>query len=414
MGFKDRLAHVWNAFVDSDRKRDALQSYGDYGPSYSRRPDRFRSTINGEKSIISSIYTRLGIDVASNLIRHIREDENERYLETIKSGLNECLTIEANLDQAATAFRQDMAMTLFDEGVIAVVPIETTINPALSGGYDIKSLRVGKIVTWYPEHVLVSVYNQRKGRKEEIRLSKRIVAIIENPLYSVMNEPNSTLKRVIRKLNLLDAVDEAASSGKLDIIIQLPYTVRSESRKAQAEKRREELETQLKGSKYGIGYTDGTERITQLNRPAENNMLKQVEFLMDQLYGQLGLAESIFSGTADEATMINYHNRTIEPILRAISEGLNRTFLTKTARSQGQIIKYARDPFKYMTASQLAEIADKFTRNEILSSNEVRSIMGYKPSNDPNADKLLNKNLPITGVSPAEVVPPIELKQISP
>lgn len=413
MGFRDRIAHAWNAFVENDKQRET-QSYIPYGPSYGQRPDRFRANVSNERSIISSIYTRLGVDVASVFIQHIRKDENGRYITTVNSGLQECLTVEANLDQAASAFRQDMAMTLFDKGVIAIVPIDTSVNPNDSGGYDIRTLRVGEIVAWYPEHIRVNVYNQKIGRREEITVPKKFAAVIENLLYSVMNEPNSTLQRIIRKLNLLDAVDEAAGSGKLDLIIQLPYVIKSESRREQAEKRRMEIETQLKGSKYGIAYTDGTEKITQLNRPAENNMLKQIEFLMNQLYGQLGLAESVFDGTADEATMINYRNRTVEPVVRALAEGMHRTFLTKTARSQGQAIDFIIDPFKLVPISQLAEIADKFTRNEVLSSNDVRGIIGFKPSGEPNADKLLNKNLPSPEATQAEVVEPIELKQITP
>lgn len=390
--FGDRIKHAWNAFTgQGDQFR---KPFSDYGESYGTRPDRVRLTISNERSIISSIYTRLGIDVAAVDIRHVRLDDNERYIETIQSGLNNCLQLEANIDQGARAFRQDVAMTLFDRGVIAIVPVDTTINPQVSGSYDINTLRVGEIVTWYPRHVRVKLYNDKLGRKEELTLPKTTVAIIENPLYSVMNEPNSTLQRLIRKLNILDAVDEQSGSGKLDIIIQLPYVIKTEARRQQAEQRRTDIENQLKGSKYGIAYTDGTEKITQLNRAAENNMLKQIEYLTTMLYGQLGLTEEVFTGNADEKVMLNYFNRTIEPILAAITEGMKRTFLTKTARSQLQSIEYFRDPFKLVAVSDIAEIADKFTRNEILSSNEVRGIIGFKPVKDPEADELRNKNLP--------------------
>lgn len=418
MGFRDRMAHAWNAFVENDRNggNEYQMAYSDtYGASYGLRPDRPRVRISGEGSIISAIYTRLGVDVASVFIRHIRRDENGRYLEQVNSGLNECLTVEANLDQAATAFRQDMAMSLFDKGVIAIVPVDTTINPRYTGGYDIKTLRVGEVVGWFPEHVRVRLWNQKMGRHDELVLPKRIVAIVENPLYAVMNEPNSILQRLIRKLQLLDQVDEVSASGKLDLIVQLPYVIKTEERRIQAEQRRVDIEQQLAKGKYGIAYTDGAEQITQLNRPAENNMLKQIEYLMDQLYSQLGLSKAIFDGTADEAAMLNYYNRTIEPVLRAICEAMNRTFVTKTARTQGQAIDFARDPFKLVPISQLAEIADKFTRNEILSSNEFRGIIGFKPADDPKADELRNSNLTReqTGQpTPAELDQPIELQQI--
>lgn len=389
--FGDRLKHAWNAFTGTERFH---KNYADYGESYGSRPDRTRLNITNERSIISSIYTRLGIDVSSVSMQHVRLDENNRYIETIDSGLNNCLTLEANIDQGSRAFKQDIAMTLFDKGVIAIVPVDTTINPQVSGSYDINTLRVAEIVTWYPRHVRVRVYNDRLGRKEEITLPKTTVAIVENPLYSVMNEPNSTLQRLIRKLNILDAVDEQSGSGKLDLIIQLPYVIKTEARRQQAETRRLDIENQLKGSKYGIAYTDGTEKITQLNRAAENNMLKQIEYLTNMLYGQLGLTEEVFTGVADEKTMLNYYNRTIEPVLAAIAEAMKRTFLTKTARSQRQSIEYFRDPFKLVAVSDIAEIADKFTRNEILSSNEVRGIIGFKPVSDPEADELRNKNLP--------------------
>ena len=392
MGFRDRLVHAWNAFTTNENF-DNNYAPG-FGAAYSIRPDRTRLRISNEQSIISSIYTRLGIDVASVLFRHIRKDANGRYQSDIDSGLNECLTVEANLDQAATAFRLDMALTLFDEGAIAIVPTDTSIDPNLTGGFDIKTLRVGTITAWHPEHVRVKLYNQKTGQKEELTLPKRFVAIVENPHYSIMNETNSTLQRLIRKLNLLDAVDEASSSGKLDLIIQLPYVIKSEARRQQAEQRAEQIEMQLKGSKYGIAYTDGTEKITQLNRPAENNMLAQIEFLTKMLYGQLGLTESIIDGTADEPTMLNYFNRTIEPILTAFKEAMVRTFLTKTARSQGQTIDFARDPFKLVPISNIAEIADKFTRNEILTSNELRAVIGYRPVNEAKADQLVNSNMP--------------------
>lgn len=388
----NRLKHAWNAFVNQDEKY-RVHSY-DLGASYGVRPDRVRLYVSNERSIISSIYTRLSIDVASIAIRHVRLDENARYIEDINSGLNSCLTLEANIDQAGRAFRQDIAMTLFDKGVAAIVPIDTSLNPELFGGYDIKTLRVGEIVAWYPQHIRVSLYNEFTGRREEITLPKAVVAIAENPLYSVMNEPNSTLQRLIRKLNLLDTIDEQSGSGKLDIIIQLPYVIKSEARRQQAEQRRKDIEFQLKGSQYGIAYTDGTEKITQLNRPAENNLLKQVEYLMAMLYGQLGLTEEVMNGTADEKAMLNYSNRTIEPVLGTIAEAMKRTFLTKTARSQFQSIEYFKDPFKLVPINDIAEIADKFTRNEILTSNEVRQIVGFKPAKDAKADELRNSNMP--------------------
>lgn len=401
MGVMKQLAHAWNAFVDNDRNTN--QDYippalGSFSSSFGVRPDRSRLRISGDGSIISSIYTRLGVDVASVFIRHIKSDDKGRYLGQVNSGLNECLTVEANQDQAATAFRQDMAMTLFDKGVIAIVPIDTSINPKFTGGYDIKTLRVGEIVGWFPEHVRVKLWNQKMGRYDELVLPKRIVAIVENPLYAVMNEPNSILQRLIRKLQLLDQLDEVSASGKLDIIIQLPYVIKTEERRKIAEQRRQDIENQLAGGKYGIAYADGQEKITQLNRPAENNMMNQIKYLTDMLYSQLGLTQSVFDGTADEATMLNYHNRTIEPVLRAICEAMNRTFVTKTARSQGHKIDFARDPFKLVPISQLAEIADKFTRNEILSSNEFRSVIGFMPADDPKADQLVNSNMPQSDV----------------
>lgn len=392
MAIRDRLAHAWNAFVN----RETVDPYfnRDLGAGYATRPDRVRFTVSNERSIISSIYTRLSIDVASVAIRHVRLDDQGRFLEEIDSGLNNCFKVEANLDQGGSAFRQDLAMTLFDEGVIALVPVDTSMSPLTTGGYDIRSMRVGRIVQWYPRHVRVSVYNDGTGRREEITLEKRSVAIVENPLYPVMNEPNSTLQRLIRKLNLLDYVDEQSSSGKLDLIIQLPYVIKSDARKQQAEQRRQDIEFQLKGSKYGIAYTDGTEKITQLNRPAENNLHQQVKDLIELLYTQLGLTAEVMNGTADEKTMLNYNNRTVEPVVRAITEAAARSFLTKTARSQKQSVVYFRDPFKLVPISEIAEIADKMTRNEILSSNEVRSIVGFKPAKDPKADQLRNSNMP--------------------
>lgn len=419
MGLGTQLKHAWNAFQRKP-ENTAVEEYRSFGTAsfYGENPSGFRTRFTNEKSIISSIYMRLAIDVSQIFLRHIRRDSNERYVETIRSGLNDCLNVEANLDQAGTAFRYDMAMTLFDEGVIAIVPVETTIDPRMSGGYDIRSLRVGKIVAWYPGHVKVSVYNEETGQREDLVLSKKLVAIVQNPFYSVMNEPNSILQRIIRKLQLLDAVDEAAGSGKLDIIIKLPYTIKNELKEQQAERRRSSIETQLNNSKYGIAYVDGTENITQLNRPAENNMLKQIEYLMGQLYGQLGLAESIFLGTADEATTLNYRNRTLEPILRAFSEAMARTFITKTARTQGQTIDFLIDPFKLLPLSQLADIADKLLRNEVLSSNEMRALLGFRPVDDPKADQLINSNMPQPNPpelepASAEPVEPIELKQIT-
>lgn len=387
-----RLKHSWNAFRNQDETY-RIHSF-DLGAPYGTRPDRIRLHLSNERSIISSIYTRLSIDIANNTILHVRLDEDKRFLEEIDSGLNNCLTIEANLDQAARAFRQDIAMSLLDKGVVAIVPVDTTLDPAKTSSYDIQTLRVGDIVQWYPKHIRVSVYNEAIGRREEITLEKKFVAIVENPLYSVMNEPNSTLQRLIRKLSLLDIVDEQSSSGKLDIIIQLPYVIKSESRRAQAEQRRKDIEFQLKGSQYGIAYTDGTEKITQLNRPAENNLLKQVEYLMTMLYGQLGLTEEIMNGTADEKAMLNYNNRTIEPILAAITEAMKRSFLTKTARSQRQSIEYFKDPFKLVPITDIAEIADKFTRNEIATSNEIRQAIGWRPAKDAKADELRNSNMP--------------------
>ena len=397
--FGARLKHAWNAFTNPEEK-----TQWDLGSSYTTRPDRVRSYISNERSIVTSIYNRISVDSASIAIRHVRLDDNSRFIEEINSGLNNCFTLEANIDQAARAFRQDIVMTLLEKGVAAVIPVDTTFNPNTTGSYDIKTLRVGDIVQWYPKHIRVSLYNDRTGLREEIVLEKRLVAIIENPLYSVMNEPNSTLQRLLRKLTLLDSVDEASSSGKLDIIIQLPYVIKSEARRQQAEQRRQDIEFQLKGSQYGIAYTDGTEKITQLNRPAENNLMQQVEYLTNLLFGQLWLTPEIMNGTADEKAMLNYTNRTLEPILTSITESLKRTFLTKTALSQKQSIEFFREPFKLVPISDIAEIADKFTRNEILSSNEIRQIVGFKPAGDPKADKLVNSNMPQSELSNDEVV----------
>lgn len=388
---RERLQHAWNAFRSRDQANGSRNP--EAGASYSYRPDRVRLALGNERSIIASVYTRIAIDVSSVSVQHVRLDQNGRFLKKEDSALNDCLSIEANVDQTGRALLQDAVMSMFDEGVVAIVPTDTSINPAISGSYDILSLRTGKIVEWFPSFVRVRVYNEKTGQREELVLPKSTVAIIENPLYAVMNEPNSTLKRLIYKLNLLDSLDEQASSGKLDLIIQLPYVIKSEARREQAEQRRKDIEVQLSGSKYGIAYTDGTERITQLNRPAENNLMTQIEYLTSMLYGQLGLTESIFDGTADEKTMLNYYNRTVEPILAAITDEIKRKFLTKTARTQLQSIMYFRDPFKLVPVSELANIADKFTRNEVLSSNEIRGIIGYKPSDDPKADELRNKNL---------------------
>lgn len=392
----ESLKHAWNAFTNQGAEIENRVYSGYYGSSGSQRSDRPRIAYSNERSIISSIFTRLSIDVAAIDIRHVRTDDQKRYLEDIESGLNNCLTLEANLDQAARQFRQDIVRTLCDRGVCALVPVDTTLNPLSTGGYDILTMRVGEVVSWFPKHVRLSVYNEAKGYREEITLPKKNVAIIENPLYDVMNEPSSTLQRLRRKLGLLDSVDEQVASGKLDLIIQLPYVIKSEARRQAAQQRRTDIEFQLKGSQYGIAYTDATEKITQLNRPAENNLLVQIEYLTKQLYAQLGLTEDIMNGTADEKAMINYYNRTIEPFLTAIVEAMRRNFLTKTARTQRQSIMFFRDPFRLVPLSDIAEIADKFTRNEILSSNEIRQGMGVKPSQDPKADKLVNSNMPVS------------------
>lgn len=387
--FTSRLKHAWNAFFN----KDPTDYYKNIGTSYTYRPDRPRLTRGNERSIVTSVYNRIALDASSVTIQHVRLDENNRFISVIDSGLNNCLTVEANLDQTGRAFIQDVVMSMLDEGCVAIVPVETTLNPEITGSYDILSMRTGKILEWYPSHVKVRVYNEETGRKEDIVLPKSTVGIVENPLYAVINEPNSTMQRLIRKLNLLDIVDEQSSSGKLDLIIQLPYIIKTEARRQQAEKRRQDIVDQLAGSKYGIAYTDGTERITQLNRPVENNLMKQIEYLTSMLYSQLGITQSILDGTADDKTMLNYYNRTIEPILSAIVDEMKRKFLTKTARSQLQSIVFFRDPFKLVPVSDISEIADKFTRNEIMTSNEIRQIIGMKPSDDPRADELRNKNL---------------------
>jgi hypothetical protein len=396
--FGSRLKHAWNAFAERDKNPNDVPRVAQYGiVSSGRSPARYPTRFANERSIISSIYTRIGIDVAAVQMVHCRLDDEDRYLDKIKSNLNECLTLEANVDQAARAFRQDIVMTLLEEGVAAIVPVDTTLNPLLSGGYDIKTMRVGKIVQWYPQHVTVNLYNEERGMREDITLNKKFVAIVENPLYSVMNEPNSTLQRLISKLNLLDKSDDKRAADKLDLIIQLPYVVKTESKRQQAEQRRKDIEFQLTGSQYGIAYADATEKITQLNRPIENNLLEQVKMLTEQLYVQLGLTPEIMNGTADEKSMRNYFARTIEPILDSIVESMRRSFLTKTARTQGQSIMYFKDPFKFVPIGGeggIADIADKFSRNEITSSNEIRQAIGMKPSQEPKADKLINANMP--------------------
>ena len=390
MGIRDRLQHAWNAFVYNDNNYVDPQNLGGLS---TYKPDRVHFSRGVERSIVTSVYNRLALDVSSIAIKHVRLDENGRFKEEVDSGLQNCLNVEANIDQTGRAFLQDVVMSMLDEGCVAIVPVDTTIDPAKSGSYEINTMRTGKILEWYPAHVRVRVYNDKKGIHEELVLPKSTVAIIENPLYAVINEPNSTMQRLIRKLNLLDVVDEQTSSGKLDLIIQLPYVIKTDARRKQAEERRKDIEMQLSGSKYGIAYTDGTERITQLNRPAENNLMKQVEYLTSMLYSQLGLTQSIMDGSADDKTMLNYYNRTVEPILAAITDEIKRKFLTKTARAQKQTVMYFRDPFKLTPVVDLAEIADKFTRNEIMTSNEIRQIVGMKPAKDPSADELRNKNL---------------------
>ena len=408
MGILDRIQHGWNAFLN----RDPTYLYPqDGGMSYSYRPDRPRPSRGNERSMINSVYNRIALDVAAIDFKHCRLDENGRYIETIKSKFNDCITLEANIDQTGRSLIHDIVLSVFDEGSVAVVPVDTTLDPEVTGSYDIESMRTGKILEWRPKHVRVYLYNENTGKKEDIWLPKSTVAIIENPFYSVMNEPNSTVQRLIRKLALLDSVDEQSGSGKLDLIIQLPYVIKSDLRKKQAEERRQQIEDQLAGSKYGIAYTDGTERITQLNRPLENNLLKQIEYLMNLFWSQLCITQSVMDGTADEKTMLNYNNRVVEPIASAIVDEFRRKFLTKTARSQSQTITYFKDPFKLVPVNNIAEIADKFTRNEIMTSNEIRQIVGMKPSDDPKADQLINSNIsqPNDGESqPVEVVEDFE------
>jgi hypothetical protein len=389
MALMDRLKHAWNIF----KNKDPTQVNWNIGPSYGYRPDRMRYTRGNERSIVTAVYNRIAMDVAAVNLKHIRLDENDRYKETIDSGLNNCLSVEANLDQTGRAFIQDLVASMLDEGCVAAVPTDADDEPEDSGNFKVYTLRTGKILEWYPRHVKVEVYNEQEGQRQQIIIPKSTVPLIENPMYSVMNEPNSIYQRLVRKLTLLDVVDEQISSGKLNLIIQLPYIIKTEARREQAEKRRKNIEKQLSEGKYGIAYTDGTERITQLNRPVENNLMKQIEYLTSMFFSQLGITQSILDGTADEKTMLNYYNRTIEPILSAIADEMKRKFLTSTARSQKQTIAYFRDPFKLVPVNDIAEIADKFTRNEIMTSNEIRQVIGMKPSSDPNADVLRNKNL---------------------
>ena len=389
MSFVDRIQRGWNAF----RNRDPTQDFRDSGMTYYYRPDRPRFTRGNERSIMTSVLNRIALDVSAIDIFHVKLDKNGRFLTVIESGLNNCLTLSANADQTGRAFKQDAVMSMLDEGCVAIVPVDTSIDPNKSDSYQIDTMRVGKIIQWRPQHVQVRLYNEQTGKKEELWLPKRSVAIIENPLYAVMNEPNSTMQRLIKKLALLDVTDEQTASGKLDLIIQLPYVIKTEARRQQAESRRKDIEMQLAGSKYGIAYTDGTERITQLNRSVENNLMKQVEYLTNQLYSQLGITQAILDGTADEKTMLNYYSRTIEPIISAIVDEMKRKFLTKTARTQRQSIQFFRDPFKLVPVGDIAEIADKFTRNEIMTSNEIRQIVGMRPSDDPKADELRNSNI---------------------
>ena len=386
---RSRLKHSWNAFMN----RDPTRTEYNIGPSYSYRPDRPRLTRGNERSIITAIFNRIALDVSSINIKHCILDDNGRFQSVKDSGLNNCLNLEANLDQTGRAFIQDVVMSMLDEGCVAIVPVDTTFNPSETSGFDILSMRTGKILEWYPEHVKVQVYNERTGKKEDIILPKRSVGIVENPLYAVINEPNSTMQRLARKLSLLDMVDDKNSSGKLDMIIQLPYVVKTPAKREQAETRRKDIEMQLAGSKYGIAYIDGTEKITQLNRPVENNLMTQVEYLTNMVYSQLSFTQSILEGTADEQTMLNYNNRCIEPIISAIVDEMKRKFLSKTARTQSQTIMFFRDPFRLVPINNIAEIADKFTRNEILTSNEIRQIIGMKPSDDPKADQLVNSNI---------------------
>lgn len=403
--FGSRLKHAWNAFVNN---RDPTANYRDIGGGYSYRPDRPRLTRGNERSIVTSVYNRIALDTAAITVQHCKLDENGRLLSTMNSKLNKCLTLEANLDQTGRAFIQDAVMSMLDEGCVAIVPVETTFNPKVTESYDISSMRTAKIIEWYPQHVRVRLYNERTGQKEDIILPKTTVAIVENPLFAVINEPNSTMQRLIRKLSLLDVTDEQTASGKLDLIIQLPYIIKTDARRQQAEQRRKDIEMQLAGSKYGIAYTDGTEKITQLNRSLDNNLMKQVEYLTNLLFSQLGITQTILDGSADDKTMLNYYTRTIEPIIAAITDEMKRKFLSKTARSQGQSIMFFRDPFKLVPVNDIAEIADKFTRNEIMTSNELRQIVGMKPSSDPKADQLINSNLNHPDETETPKVEPIE------
>ena len=386
--FISRVKNTWNAF----RNRDPTTYYKEPGMSYAYRPDRVHFSRGNERSIVTSVYNRIAMDVAQIDIKHCRVDKNGRYTEDVQSGLNDCLTLEANIDQTNRAFIQDVVMSMFDEGAVAIVPVDTVSDPTVSGSFDVLTMRTGKIIEWFPTSVKINVYNDRTGRKEDIIMPKRSVAIVENPLYAVINEPNSTMQRLVRKLNILDAIDEQSGSGKLDLIIQLPYVIKGEARQQQAERRRKDIEEQLKGP-FGIAYTDGTEKITQLNRPVENNLMSQIEYLTNMLYSQIGMTPSVLDGTADEKTMLNYNNRTITPIVDASTGAMKRDFLSKTARTQGQTIMAFSNPFKLVPISQMAEIADKFTRNEILSSNEIRQIIGFRPSDDPKADELRNSNI---------------------
>lgn len=390
MSIGSRLKHAWNAFITN---RDPTRYIQSLGPGFSSRPDRPRLSRGNERTIVTSIYNRIALDVAGISIKHCRLDDNGRYVSEVNSGLNNCLNLEANIDQTGRAFIQDVVLSMFDEGCVAIVPVDTTLNPKDTNSYDIQTMRTGKIVEWYKHDVKVRIYNDQIGEKQEIILPKNQVAIIENPLYAVINEPNATMQRLIKKLRLLDVSDERTLSGKLDLIIQLPYSTRTDVKKEQAERRREALESQLVDSKYGIAYADATEKIIQLNRSVENNLMSQIEYLINQLYSQLGLTQSVMDGTADEKTMLNYNNRTIEPIIAAIVDEMKRKFLTKTARTQGQSIMYFKDPFKLVPVNDIAEIADKFTRNEIMTSNEIRQIVGMKPSSDPKADELVNSNI---------------------
>lgn len=386
--FGERLRHAWNAFNGNQQIQ-----YRDIGSSYSYRPDRVRLSCRNERSIVTSVYNRIAMDIAAIKIRHVYTDDDGNFVSFINSGLDNCLSFEANIDESGRSFIQDVVLSMLDEGVVAIVPIDTDIDPDITKGYDVLSMRTGQIIDWYPRHVRVRVYDDRTGQKRDVLMAKSNVAIVENPLYSIVNEPNSTMQRLIRKLVLLDAIDEQSGSGKLDLIIQLPYVVKSDARKKQAEERRADIEQQLTGSKYGIAYTDGTEHITQLNRPVENNLMNQIEYLTSMLYSQLGINQSVLDGTADDKAMTNYYARTCEPIVSAIVDSLKRTFLSKTARTRKQSIMYFRDPFSLVPLSELSELADKLTRNEIMSSNEIRQKIGLKPSNDPDADKLKNKNI---------------------